>query len=138
MKYRWDYDYASLAKAPVIPGKTPWAASIYRGLVPAKNILNRDFAVSGATVPCLFLGIPLPALTVAQPHEQFTAHPAYVCEVSAHWISAYFQRDALRLPHSIGEALGVAEYDGAWVLRRYPHTLNWIDYSNTSAVAFWK
>jgi hypothetical protein len=52
MKYRWDY--ASLANPPVIPGKTPWAASIYRGLVPAKNILNRDFAVNGATVLCLF------------------------------------------------------------------------------------
>jgi len=116
MKYPWDYNYASLGKPPVIPGKIPWAASIYRGLVPAKNILNRDFAVNGAT---------------------FTTHPTYVCEVSAHWISAYFQRDVLRLPHSIGEALGVAKYDGAWVRRRYPHTLNWIDDSNTSAVAFW-
>jgi len=49
-KYRWDY--ASLANPPVISGETPWAASIYRGLVPAKNILNRDFAVNGAMVFC--------------------------------------------------------------------------------------
>lgn len=47
-KYRWDY--ASLANPPVISGDTPCAASIYRVLVLAKNILNRDFAVSGAIV----------------------------------------------------------------------------------------
>jgi hypothetical protein len=46
--YRWDY--ASLANPPIIPGDAPWATSIYRGLVPAKNILNRDFAVNGAVV----------------------------------------------------------------------------------------
>ena len=48
--YRWDY--ASLTNPPVILGEKPWAASIYRGLVPAKNILNRDFAVNGAMVIC--------------------------------------------------------------------------------------
>lgn len=48
MKYYWDY--ASLANPPVISGETLWGASIYRGLVPAKNILNRDFAVNGAMV----------------------------------------------------------------------------------------
>jgi hypothetical protein len=69
--------------------------------------------------------------------KQFSAHHAYVSEVSAHWISAYFQRDALRLPQSIEEAIGAAEQDGAWVRRRYPHTLDWINESNTSAVAFW-
>jgi dimethylaniline monooxygenase (N-oxide forming) len=47
-KYRWDY--ASLANPPDVPGKMSWSASIYRGLVPAKNILNRDFAVNGAMV----------------------------------------------------------------------------------------
>ncbi len=47
-KYRWDY--ASLAKPPEIPGEALWSASIYRGLVPAKNIFNRDFAVNGAMV----------------------------------------------------------------------------------------
>lgn len=48
MKYRWDY--TSLANPPVMSGGTSWAASIYRGLVPAKSILNRDFAVIGAMV----------------------------------------------------------------------------------------
>ncbi|KAH9955825.1 FAD/NAD-P-binding domain-containing protein [Russula dissimulans] len=113
-KYRWDY--ASLAKAPVIPGETPSTPSIYRGLVPAKNILNRDFAINGA---------------------MFCAHNAYVCEVSAHWISAYFRRDALRIPQSVREARDVAEYDVAWVRRRYPYALNWMAESQASAVAFW-
>ncbi|KAI0253456.1 FAD/NAD-P-binding domain-containing protein [Lactifluus subvellereus] len=111
-----DWDYVSLANPPVVPGETPLAASIYRGLVPAKNILNRDFAVNGAI---------------------FSAHHAYVCETSAHWISAYFRRDALRLPQSVDEALEATEHDAAWVRRRYPYILNWMDESNTSAVAFW-
>ncbi|KAI9460710.1 FAD/NAD-P-binding domain-containing protein [Russula earlei] len=113
-RYRWDY--ASLAHPPVLPGGEQWVASIYRGLVPAKNILNRDFAINGAV---------------------FSAHSAYVCEVSAHWISAYFRRDALRVPQSVGAALDAAEHDGAWVRRRYPYTLNWVDESQTSSVAFW-
>ena len=48
MTHLWDY--VSLANPPVVPGETPLAASIYQGLVPAKNILNRDFAVNGAMV----------------------------------------------------------------------------------------
>jgi len=81
----------------------------------------------------------MPPLTIAAfaTREQFSAHHAYVCEVSAHWISAYFRRDALRLPQSVEEAIEAAEQDGAWVRRRYPHTLNWVDESNTSAIAFW-
>jgi hypothetical protein len=51
-KYQWDY--ASLAHPIDIPEETPWSASIYRGLVPAKNILNHDLAVNGAMV-CSFL-----------------------------------------------------------------------------------
>jgi dimethylaniline monooxygenase (N-oxide forming) len=69
--------------------------------------------------------------------EQFSAHHTYVCEVSAHWISAYFRGDVLRLPRSIGEALDAAQYDGEWVQRRHPHSLNWITESNSSTVAFW-
>ncbi len=56
--YTWNYthstvhkcNYTSLVNAPPIPKDTPWVASIYRGLVPAKCILNRDFAINGATV----------------------------------------------------------------------------------------
>jgi hypothetical protein len=55
--HRWDY--ASLTNPPVIPGETPWSTSIYRGLVPAKNVLNHDFAVNGAMVWHFCLPAPL-------------------------------------------------------------------------------
>ena len=58
-------------------------------------------------------------------------------EVSAHWISAYFRGDVLRLPRSIEEALDDAQYDGEWLRRRYPHILKWTPESHSSAVAFW-
>ncbi|KAI0246346.1 hypothetical protein BJV78DRAFT_1157962 [Lactifluus subvellereus] len=116
MSHHWDY--VSLANLPVVPlaGETPLVASIYRGLVPAKNILNRDFAVNGG---------------------MFSAHHAYVRETSAHWISAYFRRDALRLPQSVDEAHEATEHDAAWVRPRCPYFLNWMDEGNTRAVAFW-
>jgi dimethylaniline monooxygenase (N-oxide forming) len=134
--YHWDY--ASLANPPVIPGGTPSASSIYRGLVPAKNILNRDFALNGAMV----LGSVeswsvMPPLTTAHSHKQFSGHHAYMCEVSAHWISAYFRHDAMRLPQSVEEALEATEHDAAWVRQRYPYALRWMDESNSGAVAFW-
>lgn len=79
----------------------------------------------------------MPPLTIVHPHKQFSAHPAYVCEVSAHWISAHFRRDVLRLPQNVGEALDAAEHDGAWVRRRssYPYALNRMDESHTGTVA---
>ena len=70
-------------------------------------------------------------------NQQFSAHHAYVSEVSAHWISAYFRGDVLRLPRTIGETLDAAQYDGEWVRRRYPYILKWMSESNSSAVAFW-
>lgn len=43
--------YKTLASPPSAhPQSVPWASSIYRGLVPAKNILKRDFAINGAVV----------------------------------------------------------------------------------------
>ncbi|KAH9023039.1 FAD/NAD-P-binding domain-containing protein [Lactarius deliciosus] len=101
-KYHWDY--TSLANPPAIPGDAPWVAPIYRALVPAKSILNRDFAINGATL---------------------STHHAYISELSAHWIAAYFRRDELRLPRSVDEALDLADRDAAWVRQRYPYTQNW-------------
>ena len=49
------WDYTSFSDTPVDLENVPWAASVYRGLVPAKNILNRDFAINGATVLCFRL-----------------------------------------------------------------------------------
>ncbi len=45
------WDYPSLSGAPEPhPDSQKWVTSIYRGLVPAKNILRRDFVVAGALV----------------------------------------------------------------------------------------
>ncbi|KAI9442792.1 FAD/NAD-P-binding domain-containing protein [Lactarius psammicola] len=110
------WDYTSLANPPAIPGDTPWAAPIYRGLVPAKSVLNRDFAINGATL---------------------STHPSYIAEVSAHWIAAYFRRDELRLPRSVDEARDKADRDAAWVRRRYPYNPSWTGESNATAVCFW-
>lgn len=49
VKVKWDYK--TLENAPALkPENEEWVTSIYRGIVPAKNIENRDFAIAGATV----------------------------------------------------------------------------------------
>jgi dimethylaniline monooxygenase (N-oxide forming) len=46
-----NWDYPSLRGGPEIhPENARWVTSIYRGIVPAKNILRRDFAVAGTLV----------------------------------------------------------------------------------------
>lgn len=43
--------YKTLASPPAThPQRDQWASSIYRGLVPARNITKRDFAINGAVV----------------------------------------------------------------------------------------
>ncbi|KAF8266471.1 FAD/NAD-P-binding domain-containing protein [Lactarius quietus] len=117
-KARWDYtSFANPPAANLLENtSTPWPASIYRALVPAKNIMNRDFAINGAA---------------------FTTNHAYISEVSAHWIASYFRRDELRLPRSIDEAHEMADRDAAWVRRRFPYTLHGTADSNSTAVFFW-
>ena len=44
------WDYKTLANAPAPSPENEWVTSIYRGLIPAKNIDKRDFAIAGATV----------------------------------------------------------------------------------------
>jgi hypothetical protein len=39
-----------LANAPAANPDNEWVTSIYRGLIPAKNIEKRDFAIAGAQV----------------------------------------------------------------------------------------
>ena len=47
--YYWDYQ--SLRDSPPLnPDAKRWSSSMYRGIVPAKNIQRRDFAVNGAIV----------------------------------------------------------------------------------------
>ena len=52
--FEHEWEYASLANAPPQPPEqSKWATSIHRGLVPAKNIDRRDFAIAGALVSSL-------------------------------------------------------------------------------------
>jgi hypothetical protein len=51
----WD-TYTSLLHPPALHlENAKWATSIYRGMVPAKNILKRDFTINGAVVSPVFL-----------------------------------------------------------------------------------
>ena len=50
MKDAWD-SFISLKDAPAaLPESEQWASSIYRAMVPAKNIERHDFAINGAVV----------------------------------------------------------------------------------------
>ncbi|KAE9394841.1 hypothetical protein BT96DRAFT_923262 [Gymnopus androsaceus JB14] len=112
---RWHWDYTTLAKAPRAHMES--SASIYRGIVPASNLLNHDFAINGAI---------------------FTTNNGYSYEVVSHWISSYFLRDPyLRLPKTVEEALEESERNAAWIRRRYPGTLLWASPSYSGNVAFW-
>ncbi|CAL1698410.1 unnamed protein product [Somion occarium] len=93
------------------------AANIYRGIVPAKNITQRDFAINGAI---------------------FTTNNGYAFEVIAHWISSYFLKDPfLHLPLTPQAAIQEAERNNAWLGKRYPNMLNEINESYSSDLAFW-
>ncbi|EIW76945.1 FAD/NAD(P)-binding domain-containing protein [Coniophora puteana RWD-64-598 SS2] len=112
--------FRSIASPPVIPQtKTSDALSgsaIYRGIVPARNIERRDFAINGGV---------------------FTTNNGYTYEIIAHWISAYFRHDPLRLPSSPETALADSARCVAWLRKRYPGTLEHINESYTSDIAFW-
>ncbi|KAF5368837.1 hypothetical protein D9758_002891 [Tetrapyrgos nigripes] len=111
-------DYVSLRNPPKAhPSGEQWASSIYRGIVPAKNLLNRDFAINGAV---------------------FTTNNGYAFEVTSHWISSYFLGDKnLKLPSSPEEALAHADRNSAWLRKRYPDMLLWANESYSSDLAFW-
>ncbi|KAF8994699.1 hypothetical protein BDQ17DRAFT_1401381 [Cyathus striatus] len=112
-----DWNYASLANPPTVRVENElWASSIYRGIVPAKSIARRDFAVNGA---------------------MFSTNNGYTCEVVAHWISAYFIGERMRLPSNAEEALYEAARNAAWMKKRYPGILAWTNESYSAALPFW-
>ncbi|KJA15628.1 hypothetical protein HYPSUDRAFT_48150 [Hypholoma sublateritium FD-334 SS-4] len=113
------WHYKTLANPPSIhpdnaAGK--WVTSVYRGLVPAKNIMRRDFAIGGA---------------------MFASNMGYMCEVSAHWVSSYFQSDPMRLPSSPEEAIAEGERASVWMRHRYPNMISWINESYSTGLDFW-
>ncbi|KAL1940036.1 hypothetical protein VTO73DRAFT_9371 [Trametes versicolor] len=95
---RWDYTTLS-DPPPTHPDTRRWSSQVYRGLVPAKNILRRDLAVNGT---CL------------------STNNGYTSEIAAHWISSYFLEDEMRLPGSVEAALAASEREAAWLKQRYP------------------
>ncbi|KAI6046404.1 FAD/NAD(P)-binding domain-containing protein [Pisolithus marmoratus] len=113
-EYVWDY--TSLRNPPSYPRSQEWVSSIYRGIVPARNITYRDFAINGAFS---------------------TTNNGYAFEVMAHWISSYFLGDKMRLPSSPEEATKLAGKNAARIRRRFPEVRIWVNDSNNSGVAFW-
>ncbi|KDQ55986.1 hypothetical protein JAAARDRAFT_133123, partial [Jaapia argillacea MUCL 33604] len=75
------------------------ASSICRGLVPSKNIPNRDFAINGAV---------------------FSVNNDCVFEVCAHWISSYLLGDSFLRLATPEEAFAHTERNAAWLRKRYP------------------
>ncbi|KAI0724678.1 FAD/NAD-P-binding domain-containing protein [Fomitopsis betulina] len=115
--YRWDYPTLDYYTPPPNPANKAATASIYRGIVPAKNILRRNLAINGAI---------------------FTANAGYCYETTAHWIASYFRGDKfLRLPSSAEEALASAAYNSAWLRRRYPDVHMSANASVRSDLALW-
>ena len=49
VKMKWNYESLKY-RPPEAPEYGNWVTSIYRGIVPAKNIEKRDFAIAGAFV----------------------------------------------------------------------------------------
>ncbi|KXN82276.1 hypothetical protein AN958_02777 [Leucoagaricus sp. SymC.cos] len=96
--------------------KSVTASSIYRGIVPAKNILKRDFAINGAIL---------------------TGNAGYAFEVVAHWISSYFLGDKMKLPSTPEAALAEADRHSAWCEKRFPGALGRMNESISSAIHIW-
>ncbi|KAF8529707.1 FAD/NAD-P-binding domain-containing protein [Hysterangium stoloniferum] len=112
-----EWNYHSLQNPPCSQrGGEQWASSIYRGIVPAKNIDQRDFAINGGV---------------------FTTNPGYFCEVTAHWISSYFLNDPMRLPRTPEEACEYAERNSVWLHKRFPGELLGTNESYSSNLTLW-
>ncbi|KAF9017607.1 FAD/NAD-P-binding domain-containing protein [Hymenopellis radicata] len=111
----WSH-YVTLENPPPAHTKEEqWASSIYRGIVPAKNILQRDFAINGAVM---------------------TANNGYAFELIAHWISSYFLADAMNLPPNPETAKREADRYANWTRKRWPDQLLYLNESFSAAVYF--
>ncbi|KAF8962754.1 hypothetical protein BDZ97DRAFT_2020666 [Flammula alnicola] len=108
------WKYKSLKYAPELnPENEKWVTSIYRGIIPAKNIERRDFAIAGAS---------------------YSANYGYTNEVTAHWIASYFRGDKMHLPSSPQEALEKAEERCAWMRTRFPNVVPWVTESESTGL----
>ncbi|KAH9899418.1 FAD/NAD-P-binding domain-containing protein [Cubamyces lactineus] len=112
--YRWDY--TTLKNPPPLhPDAKRWSSTIYRGIVPAKNIMRRDLTINGTGI---------------------SMNNGYTAEVAAHWISSYFLGDSMRLPGSTEEALAAAEREATWLKQRHPQSATALNPSYTAFLTF--
>ncbi|KAJ7158509.1 FAD/NAD-P-binding domain-containing protein [Mycena filopes] len=108
--------YKTLANPPPPhPKNENWSSSVYKAMVPTKNILRRDFAINGA---------------------MFSVNDGYSFEVMAHWISSYFLGDKMKLPSTAEEALVRTERDAMWLRKRFPDTNLSANEAHTSYTVF--
>lgn len=58
----------------------------------------------------------------------------------AHWIASYFRDDPFmkRLPKTVEEAQHAAEVQNAWVRKRFPGMLGWLNESFSADIPFFK
>jgi dimethylaniline monooxygenase (N-oxide forming) len=130
------FEHKTLQGAPALkPENGKWVTSIYRGIIPAKNIEKHDFAIAGATVWDSYPVFQFSRISSYSP--KFTANPGYSFEVAAHWISSYFQRDNMRLPSSVEEALAETAIRSAWMTARYPNMVAWANESYSGSLDIW-
>ncbi|CDO75210.1 hypothetical protein BN946_scf184794.g17 [Trametes cinnabarina] len=110
------WDYTTLSNPPPIhPDAKRWSSTIYRGIVPAKNITKRNLAVNGTGI---------------------SMNNGYTAEVVAHWISSYFMEDPMRLPENTEAALAATEREAAWLKQRHPQTPTALKPSYTAYLSF--
>ncbi|KAL0945707.1 hypothetical protein HGRIS_014855 [Hohenbuehelia grisea] len=89
-----------------------WASSIYRGIVPANNLKQRDFAVNDAIIPLKCLRIGSLRISLAT-------------------------RCACPRPLRPEEAFTAAEVNAAWMRKRFPNDLLCANESYTGSVPIW-
>ncbi|TFK38927.1 FAD/NAD-P-binding domain-containing protein [Crucibulum laeve] len=112
----WDH-YLTLRNRPTPhSGEDAWSTAIYRGIVPAKNIHKRDFAVNGA---------------------MFTTNNGYAFELCAHWISSYFLGDKMRIAETPEAAMADCQRQTAWWRKRFPGIFGYVNQSYSAAIQFW-
>jgi dimethylaniline monooxygenase (N-oxide forming) len=55
----------------------------------------------------------------------------------AHWISSYFLGDDMKIPKTPEEAQEVTKREAAWMRKRHPNELLWVNESYSSGLKFW-
>ncbi|KAI0355438.1 FAD/NAD-P-binding domain-containing protein [Trametes cingulata] len=114
MAHHWNYTTLSDPPTPH-PDTLRWSSGLYRGLVPARNIMRRDLAVNGTGL---------------------SINNGYTSEVVSHWISSYFLGDNMHMPQTTEAAIAATEREAAWLKQRYPQVPTALNPSYTAFLAF--